>query len=137
MKETGFSVRENELLNMLAAGELDGIYDMKMKAKNGMFLWFAIANGIPTLCIENPVIRKVEDGELIHELGETIHLSVWDTEEAKLRFLKQFGEYCDHRLVRDYADANRQTVKIPEPLIPLTRKQFHEVYDFDIGHCVS
>lgn len=133
MMDTGFTVLENELLNMLAAGELDGIYEFKLSSKKGYKLWIAIVSGIPTLYIEKPVVRKIENGKLVHTLGESTSLSIWDTEEKKLEFLFTYGEIIDNPIVQSYVFTDRKPAGL-FLLQPLTPEVLHKVYHFDLGH---
>ena len=124
-KDTGFTVQENELLNMLAAGEMDGFFSPKLFLKDGACFWVMIDKGLPALYLEKPTKKAVEDGHVVLTPGISIRIKEWKTEEEKLDFLKNNGEDLDNEAAREYAAQNQEEKNQTEGLI---RKW--KVYDY-------
>ncbi len=134
----GFTVRENELLNRMAAGELDGVVGEPQIMPKGMTIWFVIQKGIPTCYFELPTKLDLEDGKVKRTPGAMLSLKCWETEKKKLTFLREYGKEIKDDEVRTYAEqyAKKDDSSKPRPkiLIDWDRELFEDakVFPLDI-----
>ena len=140
MKDIGYTVTENELLDRLAVGELDAILGLEIKSKTGITYWFAVRNGIPEMYEEKPAIRSIVNGELFYVPGQVNKIISWETEDRKLFFLRGFGNQMADPQVQAYARSCKEQQETgkkgttPLFLKPLTPENFHCVYSPELKH---
>ncbi len=119
-EEIGFTIQENDLLNKMAAGEIDGIVGEPRTASNGVTRWLVIQSGIPRCYFEMPSKKELVNGEIQRTLGMMFSVDCWETEERKLCFLKTYGKEIKDDDVQAYAAKSGVTNEI-------TKKPWHRI----------
>ena len=109
----GYTVRENELLNRMATGELDGIVGEPLVMKNGALFRLVIRAGIPTRYYEQPTVMILTEGKVERSLGTIVKINAWRTDTEKLRFLREYGDQINDAAAKEYARQNK-AVRQPE-----------------------
>ncbi len=106
-----FTVEENELLNRMAAGELDGFVGPGIMYRNCYSILLVIQNGIPTKYRQSPNAVFLKKGIIVREFGEMEVVQEWRTEEEKLLFLRAFGDRMNDDDVQEYARTSPPIMK--------------------------
>ena len=107
-EDVGFTVTENDLLNRLATGELDGQVGGDLMMKSGNAIWLAIEKGIPTRYMEEATVKHIENGLITKIPGELKKIKEWTTEEEKLKFLRIYGQQVKNVVVNEYAKNEKE-----------------------------
>ena len=110
-EDRGFTIEENELLNRMATGELDGFVSPGIMYRNCDSILLVIQNGIPTKYRQSPNTVFMKKGIIVREFGKMEVLQEWRTEEEKLLFLRAFGDRMDDDDVQDYARTSPTIMK--------------------------
>ena len=99
----GFTVRENDLLNRMAARELDGPVGIPVITDHGGAFRLVIQAGTPILYFEQPPEFEIVDGKEVRSLGILRRLKEWRTDIEKLEFLSEYGKIINDEVVQNYA----------------------------------
>ena len=110
-EDRGFTVGENELLNRMAAGELDGFVGPGIMYRNCTSVILVIQNGIPIKYRQEPNLLAMRKGVIVREFGELEVVHEWRTEEEKLLFLRAFGDRMDDEDVLEYVRTSPPIMK--------------------------
>ena len=109
----GYTVRENELLDRMAAGELDGIVGAPLVTIKGEIFRLVIQSGIPTRYYEQPTIMILTEGKVERFLGTIEKINTWRTDDEKIQFLREYGDQINDAAVKEYVRHNK-VVEPPE-----------------------
>lgn len=94
---------ENNLLEKLASGALDGTVGNDLTTTGGSTVWSEIKNGIPAKCKQGPGGKFFNGKENERYEGKLHILREWKTDEEKLQFLQKFGWLIKDEDVKAYS----------------------------------
>ena len=90
-----FTNEEQNLLNRLSKGELDGVVGDSVFTEGKSEIWSEIRNGTPVIYKEGPT-QKFFNGKENERIPGIKHtLATWETDIEKLSFLQKYGWLID------------------------------------------
>lgn len=101
--DTGMTKEEEELLNQMDAGELDGIVGDFLQTSGKSDVWMEIEGGIPRRFKQGPGGKFFNGKENERYEGVLHTLEEWKTDEKRLEFLRKYGWLMKDSAVKTYS----------------------------------